>query len=359
MLGGGEHSFLELLKNIPYDYHPIAVLPSNESLAKSLEKAHIETHIIPLSNIRPWRITGVFLTAYRLFCLCQKLKVDLIYSNGSRATFYSIISKPAHRLPIVWHCRIAERDNKLDWLLGRMSDLIVTNSHATARRFKNLFRKKIKVIYNGIEVHRFREPFVEKPSFIKNEWKIILVIARISKSKRHDLALKTFERIARIYHDLHLVFIGAKDPVEPEWQSLLLERTKLSPYADRIHWIDHQNDLRPWYYHADLFFLPTEREAFGRVIIEAMACGLPVITTNVGGLREIVGHMKDGILVPPGNVKKMADAIMEILDNDNLKTKLSLTAQKRAGDFGLKSHIDNMAYIFDSVIDNVKKKKKD
>jgi glycosyltransferase involved in cell wall biosynthesis len=97
--------------------------------------------------------------------------------------------------------------------------------------------------------------------------------------------------------------------------------------------------------------LPSENEPFGRVVVEAMACGVPVIATRSGGVPEIVRHQQDGLLVPLGNDDEMAYAILKILKNETMRERFSRSAMNRSETFNLDKHIKEMTQIFDSMIE--------
>ena len=93
MVGGGEYSFLDLLSNLPSTWYPIALVPSQGELGNRLKNISIETHIIPLSTIRPWTLIKVIQTSIQLVHFCKQVKPACIYANGPRAAFYACITK--------------------------------------------------------------------------------------------------------------------------------------------------------------------------------------------------------------------------------------------------------------------------
>ena len=349
MLGGGEHSFLDLISHLTRNWSGLATVPCDGELADKLRLRGIETHPIPLPPVRPWQIFNVLKTLKTYLHLCRNRHPVLIYANGSRAAIYGGIVGKLKKLPVVWHCRIADRDPGLDFLLARLSTLIVANSKTTAMRFNRNIQSKIRIVYNGIDLGWFQNNSPRKPDILGNTWRNILLVARVSKLKRHDLAISAFEHVAASRPNLHLICIGARDSSEPHWWSYLQDRSLGSPFADRIHWMGPIDDLRPWYYAADALLFPCENESFGRVLVEAMACGLPVIAARSGGVPEIVRHTEDGLLVTPGQEKGFTAALDRILSDDALRRRFGRSARKRAELFGLDGHVRNMLAVFDEV----------
>ena len=349
MLGGGEYSFLDLLIHLPKEWKPYAALPMQGELKARLNEKAIPSHIVPLIPIRPWRIPQMLLAIRKCVQLASSLRPSLIYANGSRAAFYAGIAGRLLGRPVVWHCRITEPDPYLDPLLLRLCTVVVANSHATSRRFVPRFKTKVRVVYNGIDIQHLKDPSVEKIHPFTGQCKLLLVVAGIHRSKRHDIILSAFEEVAHLDPTLHLALIGRKENSELEWWSHLQETTRRSVFADRIHWLGTVEDPRPWYRAAWVLILASESESFGRVLVEAMGSGTPVIATKVGGIPEIVRHGQEGLLVSSGNLEQLAGAIKRLLKEQDLRMRLAQAAVRRAEFFGIDLHIQNMLKVFDEV----------
>jgi glycosyltransferase involved in cell wall biosynthesis len=283
--------------------------------------------------------------------LYKRLRPNIIYANGSRAALYGAIVGRILGIPVVWHCRVANTDPYLDPLLVRLSSKIIANSKATAARFSTHFQERIKVVYNGVNIQWLRQDDLQEPGLINDEWMVILTVARVSKWKRHDLVLSAFEELAAAYPKTHLIFLGAKDKTEPDWWEYLSNRTRESQFSDRIHWVGQVEDVRPWYKTAFMMVLPSENEPFGRVIVEAMACGIPVIATRSGGVPEIITHGQEGLLVTPGKTEELTGAMLRLLRDELLRERISKSARQRAERFSLEIHIARMSQIFEETID--------
>ena len=357
LLGGGEYSFLDLISGLPQSWKVLATVPKKGEVERKLSQKGILAHTISLHPIRPWSVNKIFNTLSSYKKLCDSFKPDLIYANGSRAAFFAGIIGLMIKVPIIWHCRVSDSDGLLDLLLCNLSQKVIVNSKATAKRFKKKFQNKIHIIYNGIDLKWLNGTSYSKPQPIETGWKIIITVARVSKWKRHDVLLSAFEIVAKEDPNVHLVCLGDKDHYEPDWWDLLMKRTAASEYSERIHWIGKVDDVRPWYHSALLSVLISENEPFGRVIVESLACGLPVVATNSGGIPEIVRSEIEGLLITSGNVEETAAAIIKLIKDENLRRKFAESGLKRAGLFSLDSHIRNVVQVFDSTIQSSFEKK--
>lgn len=349
MIGGGEYSFSELLSKLPQTWHPVVVLPETGELKDRLDRNGIETIIVPLHTIRTWKWRGVLKSYQKLIKLCRDVQPAFIYANGSRAALYAgLVGKTLH-LPVIWHCRIADKEF-LDRILTRLCTRIVVNSAATAARFDKRRQSKVHVVYNGLDLAWLNHPKVEKPRFIQKDGPIILVVARVSRWKRHELVLSAFESIVPKISNAHLVFVGGRDDHESDWWDELQERSRKSAFSKQIHWLGHCADVRPWYRLASITALASNNESFGRVVVEAMASGVPIVATRSGGVPEIVRHGRDGLLVEPGSSRLMADALLKLLLNDDLRKQMGVSAKERALNFSIDQHVANMIRVFEETV---------
>lgn len=350
MMGGGEQSFVDFLSHMPVNWEPIAVIPEKGDIWPRLTERKIEATVIALPALRPWRIIEMILSLRAIVGLCRRRPPSLIYANGSRAAFYAGIVGRLLGCPIVWHCRITDQDPYFDHILSSLSTRIIANSKATAKRFTQRTWGKIKVVYNGVDLDWFRQKGIDNPKPVDSDWKIILMVARASRGKRHDLALSAFEHVAETNPDVHLACVGPKDRLEPGWWRYLQDKTQNSPFSSRIHWIGRAEDIRPWYQAAQVMIFPCEHEGFGRVVVEAMASGVPVVASRSGGVPEIIRDGKDGLLVTPGSSAEISKAIMKLLYNQELRKKITTSAKERANLFSLEAHVYKMARVFEETI---------
>lgn len=352
MLGGGEYSFLDLVPRIKDRWNILTVVPHEGDLASRLREKALRTMVIPLPPLRPWLVHEVLkaLAAYHKICL--NFRPHLIYANGSRAAVYGGITGRILRTPVIWHCRIATPDIYLDFILSTLMTRIIANSKAAASRFSPMFRSKVRVLYNGIDLEWIRSASVPKPNMVLKHWKVLLSVGRVSPSKRHDLVLGAFECIASLEPNAHLVLVGPPDGLEPAWWNHVQTLSSRSVFSDRIHWIGHVEDMRPWYRAAYILVMASENESFGRVLVEAMACGVPVVAVRSGGMPEIVRDGQDGFLATTGDIAGIADAITKIIKDEGLWSRFAQSAMERANSFSITSHVKNVLSVFDETLKN-------
>ena len=350
-IGGGEYSFVDLVEKLNSTYHAVAVAPWAGAVIERFRQLFIPTRVVFLPSIRPWNIHRIVFAVIALVKAGRRVRARLLYANGPRSAFYAGLSSRILGLPAVWHCRVAEKDPYLDPVLVRLCSVIVANSKATANRFSPKIQKKVRVVYNGIPLGRFLSGFPSFNTGANKRDRILLVVARVSKAKRHDIALTVFNRLSERFKNLHLVCIGAKDPNEPDWWDDLMDRTRRARFPERIHWLGHLDDPSSWFAAASILLHPSENEGFGRVFVEAMAAGTPVVGSRSGGVPEIVRDGKDGFLARPGDADDFCDAVRRLLEDEALHRQCSENARIRARSFSLERHVQAMTMLVEQALD--------
>mgnify|MGYP003875507655 CR=1 FL=1 len=214
---------------------------------------------------------------------------------------------------------------------------------------------KLEVIYNGVDTNKFH-PIVNtnelRESFALNTEKIILFVGRKAPHK----GLHHLVRILPNIKDARLVVVGpistgfAGKGYDPYIQYImrLIERHSL---RDRVIFTGYisEEDLPKYYAMADVFAYPSMLESFGLVILEAMACGTPVVAYNIEPVTEFVED-DEGILVPIGNINKLSESIDFLLDHEKIKEKMGVNARKKAEQFSLEIMCEKYIDVYKKVV---------
>jgi len=197
----------------------------------------------------------------------------------------------------------------------------------TLDKFK--INKDIKVIYNFIDFDRFRK--VDKDHFktaiAPNGEKIVAHTSNFRKVKRVDDVLRIFNEIHKEVPS-RLLLIGDG----PERSNLETLCGELECH-DAVRFLGKQDAVEELLAISDLFLIPSENESFGLAALEAMACEVPVISSNIGGLPEVIQHGVNGFLEDVGDVKAMATHGISLLSNETMLQQFREEAFKRANDF--------------------------
>jgi N-acetyl-alpha-D-glucosaminyl L-malate synthase BshA len=190
-------------------------------------------------------------------------------------------------------------------------------------------QREIRVIYNFVDPSRSKQELntCAKESYAPAGEKILIHASNFRPVKRVADVVRIFAHVKEQL-PAKLMLIG--DGPERLFIQQLVKELKLS---DAVYFLGTQDYTEPLFFCADLFLLPSEQESFGLTALEAMACSVPVIGTNIGGLPEVVTHGETGYLFPVGETKEMADQAVTLLRDSETYAQFKLNARRRATQF--------------------------
>ncbi|MEM0449107.1 MAG: glycosyltransferase family 4 protein [Methanomassiliicoccales archaeon] len=190
---------------------------------------------------------------------------------------------------------------------------------------KKIDENKINVIYNGIDINAFN-PGNKDVSFLKNmnpniktNMPIITFISRVV-GKKGILTLLEAIKIIEKYYDVQFIIAGPGD------QNIIKKLPNSCLYLGYLTTEEKKKLLAS----SDIFVLPSYYENFPFAILEAMSSGTAIVTTNVGGIPEMITNDQEGILINPGDSKMLAETLISLIENDNKRKKLGEAARKKA-----------------------------
>ncbi|EMA41045.1 glycosyltransferase [Halococcus hamelinensis] len=172
-------------------------------------------------------------------------------------------------------------------------------------------------IHNGLDTEEFgTEVRTAKTDSIRHEWglgdgPILLNVGRYFPQKSQHTLIKAMSHVVKMRPDAQLLIVGWGE-LENELRSAVRERG----LDDNVRVTGRVPTIHPYYRLADAFVLSSTRESFGIVLLEAMAAKLPVVATDVQGIPEVVDHGRTGLLVPPNDPERLAEAMVEALRTD-------------------------------------------
>ncbi len=205
-----------------------------------------------------------------------------------------------------------ELKNITEFIINQ-SDCITSVSNFLTVHTQEFFeiKKPIETIYNFINTDKFKRLNIQdtKESLFGKGKSVIIHISNFRPVKRTNDVIKTFELIQREV-DCHLLMVG-DGPEQCKAYKLAENKNIIS----RVHFLGKQTDIVRLLSMSDLFLLPSDSESFGLVALEAMACGVPVIASNTGGIPEVIKNGDTGYLCDIGDVDTMARYGISILQN--------------------------------------------
>lgn len=255
---------------------------------------------------------------------------DLIHAHSGRGTAdYSAVFARRFDAPVLLTQRTIRKERRL--LSGfkyRSFSRIASISEAVDRSLK---RQRVDaaqrhVIYDGVDFTDFSKPHPRSTLLEEFDLPVDAVIlgnvGRFNENKGQLNLLQTFLLLYKKYPKLHLVLFGNGEMLDE-----LLDFIEDNGLTGRVHIAGFKTDLPKWYASLDILVHTAKQEALSVVILEANANSVPAIAYNTGGVAEIIEHARSGLLVQPGQIPQLADAIERLLDDPKLRNKMGQRAR--------------------------------
>jgi len=256
-------------------------------------------------------------------------------------TSHSLGKRKLASLPQADHAKYSDRIRTESEIIERC-DAVIASTTLERRDLVNLYgadKAKISVIPPGVDTDRFHPP--HDPQALKKELGlssglVVFTMGRLDIRKGFDLFFRAAAQVMEMLGkepDIQFVLSAGTDTEdlhEARERDHLAKLLKTLQIEKSVRWLPVlPADEVPLYYGAsDLFVMPSRYELFGIVLLEAMACGVPVVSTKFGGPPEIVSDGRDGRLIDPTNINMFASAIVDLLSNLNLREQMGKTARE-------------------------------
>jgi glycosyltransferase involved in cell wall biosynthesis len=283
----------------------------------------------------------IFAGARRVVGMLAGEAIDVVHANSVRAGLMASVGRPFHRRPVIWSVRdflpattVGLAIRLVGWVSGAR---FLANSRAVAAQFACLpaLQRRTEVVYPALTDAAFDPgPCAD----LRATWGIpgaaflVGYVGQIAPWKRIHDAVRALEVLASERHDVRLVIVGAAK-FRPENHAYLDDLHRLVEglgLTANVTFAGFVEPVRAVYRSLDVLLHPAEAEPFGRVLVEAMAQGVPVIAARDGGVPEIVEEGISGLLFPVGDVVGIAARLRELLSDPRHRRRLGMRGKERA-----------------------------
>lgn len=226
------------------------------------------------------------------------------------------------------------------------------NKQLLLKLYPKLLKEKITTVHNGIDLTNFTKPILNFYTQDRNQLRhklfnatseefIIISIAELHPRKGLTYLIEAFKKVYETEPKTKLIIVG-----EGPQRKTLEKLIKKLELVNKIMLIGKHENIAQILKSSNLFVLASVKEAFGLVLLEAMAAGLPIIASNTGGIPEIIENHKSGELVPPQDYNALADKIIEVMNNNALMQKQTYISNHRVKDFDVKEMVRKTEEIY-------------
>ncbi len=359
IIGGGEISLLNLLENLDKNkFQPYVIAPHEGNFTEKVRELNIPIILFPLKKIKnPLNIFNSIRCIKYLVKIIKEYKIDLIHANVTGGiTFLGGIAARIAGIPLIWHVRVIFSAYFGDLIQSMLSTKIIVISEGVRKRFWWIPQKnKFVLIYNGVDLKKFN-PSIDKMIFrneigCREDEFLIGTLGRYHPFKSYEYFVQTATMVLKELPNTKFLIVGRNFHHDNKYLNHLQELSKQLGVEDKFIFMDKQEDIPQVFASLDVFVLPTLEEPFGRVLIEAMACGKPTVAFRSGGVPDIVEDAVTGFLVKPKNVVGMAEKISYLLKNSNTASAYGRNGRMRAERlFDIKHHTEKIENMYRELV---------
>lgn len=322
-----------------------AISAEKERLVPFADEEGIRYKYLPLQ--REISLWADFKCLMMYIWIFMKDRPYVVHGNTPKASLLSMVAAWITRRPVrIYMChglRYQGTQGRLKKLLMWMETItcscathVISVSKGVAETMveSGLCKKeKMQVVgygsAGGVDMNRYNPDVVDstvrKDLGIPDDAFVFTFVGRIVKDKGINELVNAFERISKVHDDLHLLLVG---PVEDKQNPVDDTTLQIIHNNKHIHFVGSQQDVRPFLRASNAFVLPSYREGFGMVLIEAGSMGLPCITTNITGCNEIIVSGENGTIVEPKDINGLYAEMIKWYENPEQVRLMAQNARK-------------------------------
>jgi glycosyltransferase involved in cell wall biosynthesis len=278
--------------------------------------------------------------------------------HGYSAANFGRLAAHKAGIPAVMHehavLKVLPHQYVMDWLLRNRTSVAVGVS-ASVKEFlirgRSVPPHKARVIWNGVNfdsfqsvdlarIQAFRQQFG-----IAGEQQVIGTVTRLHEEKGNRYFIEAASLVLREFPNARFIIVG-DGPLRQELEAA----AKNFDLGGKLHFAGFISDVAVAYAAMDIFVMASLTEGFGLALAEAMAAGKPAAATKVGGMKEMIEHEQNGLLVPPANSMALAAAMIQLLKSPVLQKQLGNAARRRSQDFSLDRNVKALEALYTEML---------
>ena len=322
--GGIETGTVDLAKYLAAHNHKAVVVSKGGELVERLTSYGALHYLL---EVHKKSLFSMLRCVSELVRIIKKEDIHIVHARSRVPAWIAYVACRLTNTPFVTTCHGYYSKHLFTQVMG-WGKLVIVPSQIIGRRMMDDFDvpfERVRFISRSVDTERFTFIPPEKKS--QTEF-IIAVIARITPLKGHIYFIKAIQKVYRNIPNIKVWIIGDSPKRKLHYKEDLEILVKRLGLSNIVEFLGSRRDIPELLSKINLLVLPTTtHEAFGRVIIEAQASGVPVVATKVGGVVDIIDDGVNGLLATPADPESMADAILRILKDRELSSALARNAQ--------------------------------
>ncbi len=323
-VGGVETGVVDLSRLLVEDGHKVIVVSSGGMLVNDLENIGVKHYTLEVHKKNPFIAIK---TIPELVKIVKEEQVEVIHGRSRVPAWIGFLVSFKTGISFITTCHGYYSKHFFSRVMA-LGKYIICPSNIIARHMVEDFsvkRDNIVIIPRGVDISKYS--FCRPDEKNKQEF-TIGIIGRLTPLKGHVYFLNAAAKLHRIIPNLRIWIVGDAAKNKQDYKQDLKTLCKKLGIAERVDFLGHQKDIASILSKMNVLVLSTiTEEAFGRVIIESQAAGVPVVATRVGGVIDIIKDNETGILVNPADSEAIKDAVIRLYNDASLANNFALNAR--------------------------------
>ena len=329
-IGGEELSTIAIVEELKKRGHSAYYMSSGGPLLQELENKNIR---YVYGSVGGRSIADIMRGMLSVRKGLMEHDVDIIHASEPRLAIMGYLARKTvvkKDIKVIWHDRGTLNHYLSAMLFNFMGDFVITNSNYEKKELvkRGLVQKKVRAVHNSMYLPIKPEielsPVFNDFNIKMNESSVIGITSRLILRKGHQYLFNAVPEILKHFPTAKFLVVG--DGILRNELEALVRRLGIN---DNVYFVGYRLDLEKIYPFLDILVGPSLYEPLGNVSMEAMAVGKPVVASKTGGIPEVVEDGVTGILVPIKNPKKIAEAVIYLLNNPDIAKKMGEAGRKR------------------------------
>ena len=351
--GGSATSLLDIVRSLDYKrFEPLVVCPAEGELPARLREIDVPVIVHPLSRLNREEAWSFLREVPWYLRLLRQERIALVHGNTSASRRSLLQAAKLARIPYVQHVRNGMKKPAAS--VGcRYASRIIVNSDDAARsiRAEPALHRKTLTIYNAVDLNAYQATDTHREALGIGKRPVLGFVGQIVPRKGLHVLIEAMALIRDVLPDALLLIVGCAPPDDVAYEHACRTRVADLGISANVCFAGYRRDVPTWMRTFDTFVLPSQAEPFGKVIIEAMAAGCPVVASRVGGIPEIIRDADLGILVEPESPRALADAVTGLLCDAARVSALAEAGRRHVhAHFGLRGMIERLQDLYDAIL---------
>jgi len=346
-IAGAESLLLQILRQLPSNIRPAVLCPELSPLADEISNLNIPIFNWPFKRIYKWQLMRFGKGIQLVNKILKQEKFDIIHAHSFQSAVHISLAAKLNHIPVVSVVQDIMKFSRTSiWLLDR-SDKIVVVSEATGKNLlnKNISSEKLMIILNGFDFDEINSIKHRKSPSVKGG--NIVYVGQLSPSKGIDILLEAFKIVRKELPNSSLTIIGEDLAYQGKYKEEYMRLAQELGLTKNVIFTGYIKDVFSEFEDKDVLVLPSRIEPFGRVLVEAMAYGLPVVASAVDGIPEIVNSEAVGKLVPREDPEALAEGIIQVLEEGGTKSQRAVEGRKHVrAEFPISKTVDEYIKLY-------------